>query len=86
MGKTNSSPAIKTATSADQAVTNFPASSFSSLVSEASQMPDVRADLVESFKARIQSGQYPDQNTISGLADVIGGSIVKAAAAESSAQ
>jgi Anti-sigma-28 factor, FlgM len=84
MGKTSLSPATQEAT--DSAVINFPGNSFSGLVKEASAMPEVRSDLVDSFKARIQSGQYPNQNDIAGLADAIGGSIVQQAASESSAQ
>ena len=76
---TNSSSPAK-ASSSDEAVLNFSPDSFSSLVSQASQMPEVRNDVVESFKARIASGQYPTQNTIAGLAQAIGGSILQQAA------
>jgi anti-sigma28 factor (negative regulator of flagellin synthesis) len=80
VGKNNSTtPAAKPAL--DQAVIGFSGSSFSSLVSEANSQPDVRSEVVESYKSRIQSGAYPTQDTLSGLVDVIGGSIVKAAQA-----
>jgi anti-sigma28 factor (negative regulator of flagellin synthesis) len=63
----------------DQAVMNFSADSFSTLVKEAGQMPEVRSDVVDAFKARIQSGEYPSQDVIAGLANVIGGAIVQQA-------
>jgi hypothetical protein len=77
MAKTTSSPVGKSAV--DQAVIKFSGDTFSSLVQEAGQMPDVRSELVESFKARIQSGAYPSQDDISGLVNVIGGSILQQA-------
>jgi hypothetical protein len=83
MEKTSSSsPSPKAVT--DQAVMNFSSDSFSSLVQQASELPEVRSDLVDSFKARIQAGQYPDQDTLSGLADAIGGGIVQQAGMDSS--
>ena len=82
MEKKNSSPVGKPAT--DQAVINFSASSFSSLVQEAGQYPEVRSELVDSFKARIQSGAYPSQEDISGLTNVIGGSVLQMAKSDSS--
>ncbi len=85
MEKTNSSTTPEVAPT-DQAVINFSPVSFSGLVKEAAQMPEVRSDLVESFKAKIQSGQYPTEDTISGLVDKIGGSIVRQAVSQSSAQ
>ncbi len=42
-------------------------------------MPDVRSELVDSFKSRIQSGQYPSSETMDALTDVIGNGIVKMA-------
>ena len=77
MEKTNSSPVGKPAT--DQAVINFSADSFSSLVQEAGQYPDVRSEVVDSFKARIQAGAYPTQSDIAGLTNVIGGSVMQMA-------
>ena len=48
------------------------ADTFSSLVSEANQMPDVRGEVVDAFKSRVQSGDYPSSETLDGLADVMG--------------
>jgi anti-sigma28 factor (negative regulator of flagellin synthesis) len=68
----------------DQAVLNVSPDSFSRLVQEAGSMPEVRNEVVDAFKARIQSGQYPPQEVVAGLVDVIGGGIVQAAKAGSS--
>jgi hypothetical protein len=76
--KTNSSPAGKPAT--DQATLSSSADSFLSLVKAAGQMPEVRSEVVDAFKSRIQVGDYPSQETIANLTNVIGGSIVQAAA------
>jgi hypothetical protein len=70
----------------DQAVLNFSANSFSSLVKEAGQAPEVRSEVVDAFKSRLQSGDYPSQETIAGLASLIGGSIVQQAKSGFSSQ
>ncbi len=80
--KTNSSQVSKPAV--DQAVINFSADSFSSLVKEAGQMPEVRSEVVDAFKTRIQAGNYPSQDVIAGLTDLIGGGIVRQAKSVSS--
>jgi len=77
MVKSNSTPVGKPAT--DAADIQFSADSFSSLVNEAKQIPDVRSELVDSFKARIQSGAYPSQEDLSNLTDVIGGHVLQLA-------
>jgi len=59
----------------DGAVLNFSADSFSSLVNEASSMPEVRSDVVDLFKARIASGHYPSQDIVAGLTHLMGGAI-----------
>jgi anti-sigma28 factor (negative regulator of flagellin synthesis) len=56
----------------DQVSMSLSADTFSNLVSEAGQMPDVRGEVVDAFKARIQSGEYPSPQTLDGLADVMG--------------
>lgn len=56
----------------DQVSMSLSADTFSSLVNEAGQMPEVRGDVVDSFKARIQSGNYPTPETLDGLTDVLG--------------
>jgi hypothetical protein len=85
--KTNSSSQEgKSVSVPDQAVINFPADSFSSLVKEAGQMPEVRSEVVDVFRFRIQTGDYPSQDTIAGLASLIGGAIVRQAGSGSSSQ
>jgi anti-sigma28 factor (negative regulator of flagellin synthesis) len=61
------------AATGDQVTMSLSAETFSSLVQEASQMPDVRSDLVDSFKSRIQAGTYPTQATLDGVIDRMGG-------------
>jgi len=85
MPKTSSSSVGKTATD-DQAVINFSPDSFSSLVKQAGQMPEVRSEVVDAFKSRIQAGSYPTQDDIAGLTDLIGASIVQQARAGQSSQ
>ena len=63
----------------DQAVLHVSLDTFSGLVQQAGAMPEVRGEVVDSFKARIQSGEYPSPETVAGLVDVIGGGIVKLA-------
>ena len=84
MQKASSSQVGKTVT--DQAVINFSPDSFSSLVNEAGQMPEVRSELVDAFKSRIQAGSYPTQEDIAGLTDLIGGGIVQQALSGLSSQ
>ena len=84
MQKTSSAPVGKAA--ADQAVLNFSPDSFSSLVKEAGQIPEVRSEVVEAFKSRIQAGNYPTQDAIAGLTDLIGGGVVKLARSGSSSE
>jgi hypothetical protein len=45
---------------------------FSSLVSQAGQMPDVRSEVVDAYKSRVQSGEYPSSATLDGLTDLMG--------------
>ncbi len=85
LAKTTNSPSsanVSSSSSSDEAVINFSPDSFSSLVSEAGQMPEVRNDVVDSFKSRIASGQYPTQATIAGLTNILGGSILQQANAQ----
>jgi len=69
----------------DHAEFNLSADSFSSLVQQASQMPEVRTELVDAFKSRIQSGQYPSQDVVEGLSQMIGAGVMQAAKSASSA-
>ncbi len=57
----------------DQVSMSLSPDTYSSLVSEAGQMPEVRSEVVDSFKSRIQSGDYPTQDTLDGLVDRMGG-------------
>ena len=76
---TSPQAAPATTNNSDRAEFNVSADSFAGLVQRASQMPDVRFELVDAFKSRIQSGQYPSQNTVEGLVDTIGGAVKQAA-------
>jgi hypothetical protein len=77
MVKSNSSPVGKPAT--DAAEIQYSADSFSSLVQQANQIPEVRSDVVDSFRARIQSGTYPSEADIANLTDTIGGHVLQLA-------
>jgi hypothetical protein len=56
----------------DQVSMSLSANTFSSLVSDAGQMPDVRNEVVDAYKSRVQSGEYPSSETLDGLADLMG--------------
>lgn len=71
------------APSSDQAVLNTSADSFSSLVQEAAQMPDVRSEVVDAYRSRIQAGNYPSEDTLAGLTRVIGGGVMQLAQTDS---
>lgn len=68
----------------DRAEFNQSAASFSNLVQQASQMPEVRSEVVDAYKSRVASGQYPAQDVIAGLTRLIGGGIMQAAKSASS--
>jgi anti-sigma28 factor (negative regulator of flagellin synthesis) len=57
----------------DQVSMSLSPETYSSLVSQAGQMPDVRTEVVDAYKSRIQSGAYPTQETVDGLVDRMGG-------------
>jgi hypothetical protein len=82
--RTTSSPVQNT--SSDQVMINTSPDSFSSLVNQAGQMPEVRSELVDAYKAKVQGGHYPSQDIVAGLIHLIGGSIVKAAQSNATAQ
>jgi hypothetical protein len=52
-------------------------------VNEARSYPEVRSQVVDSFKSRIQSGNYPSQDVISGLSRVLGGVVAQNSASQS---
>ena len=81
MTRSNSPQTAPTTPSSDAAEINFSADTFSSLVQEAGSQPEVRSEVVDSFKARIQSGHYPAQDVIAGLTKLLGGGIMQAAKA-----
>jgi anti-sigma28 factor (negative regulator of flagellin synthesis) len=81
---TPSTPRAQVQPAGDQVAMSLSADTFSSLVQEAGQMPDVRSDLVDSFKSRIQSGTYPSQETVDGLADRMGATWSQSAGVSSS--
>jgi len=82
---TSPQTAATATTNSDRAEFNVSADSFASLVKQASQMPEVRTELVDAFKSRINSGQYPSQDTVESLSHVIGNGIMQAAKSASSA-
>lgn len=47
------------------------AASFSSLVSQVGQMPEVRGEMVDAYKARVAAG-YPGPLDVEGLANLMG--------------
>jgi hypothetical protein len=67
----------------DQVAMSLSPETFSSLVSEAGSMPEVRGEVVDAFKSQVQSGNYPSQETLDGLVDLMGSSWVKLAATSS---
>lgn len=66
-------------TTTDRAEFHLSASSFSSLVHQASQMPEVRSEVVDAFKTRIQAGHYPGEDIVAGLTKLMGGVVAQAA-------
>ncbi len=56
----------------DQVSMSLSPETYSSLVTTAGQMPDVRTEVVDAYKARIQSGDYPTPETVDGLVDLMG--------------
>ncbi len=65
--------------SMDKAVLNMDATQFTALVADAKSMPEVRDDVVDSFKTRISNGEYPSAHVMSGLTDVLSGVIAQRA-------
>jgi hypothetical protein len=57
----------------DQVSMSLSPETYSSLVTAAGQYPEVRGELVDAFKSRIQSGDYPTEDTLDGLVDLMGG-------------
>jgi len=56
----------------DQVAMSLSPDTFTSLVRTASAMPEVRGELVDTYKAQIQSGSYPSSDTLDGLVDLMG--------------
>ena len=56
----------------DQVSMSASADMFTSLVNDATNMPDVRSEVVDAYKARVQSGAYPSQDTLDGLVNLMG--------------
>lgn len=74
IGGNTSSKVAPTPIEMDRALLHVSAKSFTDLVKSASAYPDVRPDVVSSFKAQVASGNYPSEDTMSGLAGVLSGS------------
>lgn len=71
--------------SGDQVSMSISPETFSSLVSTASSMPEVRTELVDAYKAQVDKGHYPAQDVIEGLINLMGGTWSHAASKSSSA-
>ncbi len=61
----------RTETTSDTFAMNMSPETFSNLVKQAMEMPDVRQNLVDAYKARVSSGHYPDAVTLDGLTRVM---------------
>ncbi len=46
-------------------------------------MPDVRSEVVDAYRSRIQAGNYPSEDTLAGLTRVIGGGVMQLAQTDS---
>lgn len=66
----------------DQVSMSLSPETFSSLVSDASSMPEVRSELVDAYKSQVTAGHYPTQDTLDSLVDLMGGTWAKSARAE----
>lgn len=71
-----------TAYGSDQIQTDISPDTFSGLVKQAGAEPEVRPDVVESFKARISSGSYPPADVVEGLTHLIGASVMQLASSQ----
>jgi hypothetical protein len=69
------------AASGDRLAMSLSADTFSSLVREAGQMPEVRSSVISSFKSRIQAGRYPTDSTLDRLTSLMGGTWARQARA-----
>jgi hypothetical protein len=63
-----------TPTQIDRALLHVSAESFTNLVNTAKAYPEVRSDLVSSFKSQVANGSYPSEETVSGLTRLLSGS------------
>jgi hypothetical protein len=63
----------------DQVAMSLSPDTFSSLVSDASSMPEVRGEVVDAYKSQVQAGNYPTQETLDGLVDLMGGTWARSA-------
>jgi len=69
----------------DQVAMSLSPETFSDLVSTASNLPDVRSELVDAYKTRVNAGDYPAQDVIEGLINLMGGTWAKEAQSGTSA-
>jgi hypothetical protein len=63
----------------DQVAMSLSPDTFAGLVRDAGNMPDVRGDVVAAYKSQIQSGNYPTEDDLDGLVDLMGGTWAKQA-------
>ena len=81
MERSSASQPAPSTLSSDAAEFNVSPDTFSSFVQQAGSQPEVRSELVDSYKARINSGHYPAQDVIAGLTKLLGGGVMAAAKA-----
>ncbi|MEI9998743.1 MAG: flagellar biosynthesis anti-sigma factor FlgM [Verrucomicrobiota bacterium] len=61
----------------DRAELNISSDTFSSFVEQAKSYPEVRSDVVNSFKSQIQNGHYPPQDIVEGLLHLVGSTVLQ---------
>jgi hypothetical protein len=74
-----------TAPAGDQVSMSTSAEAFSSLVSQVGQMPEVRGEIVDAYKARVAAG-YPGPLDVEGLANLMGPTWIRNAVSAGSAE
>ena len=57
----------------DQLAMSLSPDTFAGLVRDAGSMPEVRSDLVDAYKSQVRTGNYPTEDDLDGLIDLMGG-------------
>jgi hypothetical protein len=68
---TSSTKSSATAQAADAPVLQITSPTFSGLVQEAKDFPEVRSEVVAAYATQVASGHYPPAGVISRLADLL---------------